>query len=135
MGRVVLLSLLFMLFRLPVLEAAEARHLPQPPGAGAGPSAPSPGPSGFAAPTVRVRDLARIESVRVNQLTGYGLVVGLNGTGDTAQSPFTLQAVMADPAGDPVTANRQSAQRFNVRDAGTYLSRKAESMLEKVGPR
>lgn len=47
------------------------------------------------APTVRVRDIARVQSVRPNQLVGYGLVVGLNGTGDTAQSPFTVQSVVA----------------------------------------
>ncbi len=47
------------------------------------------------APSVRVRDIARIESVRPNQLVGYGLVVGLNGTGDTQQAAFTIQSVMA----------------------------------------
>jgi flagellar P-ring protein precursor FlgI len=45
--------------------------------------------------TVRVRDIARVESVRANQIVGYGLVVGLNGTGDTQQSPFTIQAVVS----------------------------------------
>jgi flagellar P-ring protein precursor FlgI len=44
---------------------------------------------------VRVRDIARIQSVRDNQLVGYGLVVGLNGTGDSSQSPFTLESVVA----------------------------------------
>jgi flagellar P-ring protein precursor FlgI len=44
---------------------------------------------------VRVRDIARIQSVRSNQLVGYGLVVGLDGSGDSAQSPFTLQAVVS----------------------------------------
>ncbi|WP_309723395.1 flagellar basal body P-ring protein FlgI [Armatimonas sp.] len=52
-------------------------------------------PGGFPIPTVRIRDIARVESVRSNQLVGYGLVVGLNGTGDTQQSPFTIQAVVA----------------------------------------
>jgi flagellar P-ring protein precursor FlgI len=33
--------------------------------------------------TSRIKDLANIEGVRQNQLIGYGLVVGLNGTGDT----------------------------------------------------
>ena len=44
---------------------------------------------------VRIRDMARIESLRSNQLVGYGIVTGLNGTGDTQQSPFTIQAVVA----------------------------------------
>ena len=40
----------------------------------------------------RLKDLASIQGVRSNQLIGYGLVVGLNGSGDqTTQTPFTLQ--------------------------------------------
>jgi len=40
----------------------------------------------------RIKDLVTIQGVRANQLIGYGLVVGLNGTGDqTTQTPFTLQ--------------------------------------------
>ena len=42
----------------------------------------------------RIRDLASVSGVRSNQLVGYGLVVGLDGTGDqTAQTPFTLQSL------------------------------------------
>jgi flagellar P-ring protein precursor FlgI len=42
----------------------------------------------------RIKDLADIEGVRDNMLIGYGLVAGLNGTGDTLQnSPFTRQAL------------------------------------------
>lgn len=41
----------------------------------------------------RVKDIASVEGVRSNQLVGYGLVVGLNGTGDqTNQTPFTVQS-------------------------------------------
>ncbi len=41
-----------------------------------------------------VRDLATIAGVRSNQLVGYGLVVGLDGTGDqTSQAPFTIQSL------------------------------------------
>jgi flagellar P-ring protein FlgI len=44
----------------------------------------------------RIKDLASIEGVRENQLVGYGLVVGLNGTGDTLNnSPFTRQSLVA----------------------------------------
>src|SRR5262249_618739 len=43
-----------------------------------------------ASATSRIKDLANIEGVRQNQLIGYGLVVGLNGTGDTLNNiPFT----------------------------------------------
>lgn len=42
----------------------------------------------------RVKDLANIAGVRSNQLVGYGLVVGLDGSGDqTAQTPFTVQSM------------------------------------------
>jgi flagellar P-ring protein precursor FlgI len=44
----------------------------------------------------RIKDLANIEGVRDNQLIGYGLVVGLQGTGDTINnSPFTKQSITA----------------------------------------
>src|ERR1700709_1416256 len=46
--------------------------------------------------TSRIKDLANIEGVRQNQLIGYGLVVGLNGTGDTLNYiPFTKQSLQA----------------------------------------
>src|SRR6201993_3598322 len=46
--------------------------------------------------TSRIKDLANIEGVRQNQLIGYGLVVGLNGTGDTLTNiPFTKQSLQA----------------------------------------
>lgn len=44
----------------------------------------------------RVKDLASVEGVRQNQLVGYGIVVGLNGTGDTLNNiPFTKQSLQA----------------------------------------
>ncbi|MBS0386867.1 MAG: flagellar basal body P-ring protein FlgI [Proteobacteria bacterium] len=43
----------------------------------------------------RVKDLATVAGVRSNQLVGYGLVVGLDGTGDqTTQAPFTVQSIV-----------------------------------------
>ncbi|HLT92455.1 MAG TPA: flagellar basal body P-ring protein FlgI, partial [Woeseiaceae bacterium] len=42
----------------------------------------------------RVKDLASVGGVRDNQLVGYGLVVGLDGSGDqTSQTPFTVQSL------------------------------------------
>lgn len=44
----------------------------------------------------RIKDLATIAGVRQNQLMGYGIVVGLDGTGDqTTQTPFTVQSIAA----------------------------------------
>lgn len=46
-----------------------------------------------AAPRVRVKDLVSVEGVRSNPLYGYGLVVGLEGTGDGTQAKFTIQSL------------------------------------------
>ena len=47
-----------------------------------------------AAQAERVKDIASVAGVRTNQLIGYGLVVGLDGTGDqTSQAPFTIQSI------------------------------------------
>jgi len=48
------------------------------------------------AKTSRIKDIINIEGVRDNQLVGYGLIVGLNGTGDSLNnSPFTKQSLIA----------------------------------------
>ena len=50
--------------------------------------------STFSLHAERIKDLTEIQGVRSNQLVGYGLVVGLDGTGDqTAQTPFTVQSL------------------------------------------
>jgi len=46
------------------------------------------------AQTTRVKDIARLEGVRSNQLVGYGLVVGLDGSGDSKQTLFTVQSMV-----------------------------------------
>ncbi len=44
----------------------------------------------------RIKDLTSIQGVRSNQLIGYGLVVGLDGSGDmTTQTPFTVQSIIS----------------------------------------
>ena len=45
------------------------------------------------AQTVRIKDIATVEGVRANQLVGYGLVVGLEGTGDSQQTKFTTRTL------------------------------------------
>jgi flagellar P-ring protein precursor FlgI len=44
-------------------------------------------------PAVRIKEIASLEGVRDNQLIGYGLVVGLNGTGDKRQTFFSAQTL------------------------------------------
>src|SRR5207237_10213539 len=54
------------------------------------------GASGASHAASRIKDLASVEGVRQNQLIGYGLVVGLNGTGDTLNNiPFTKKSLQA----------------------------------------
>lgn len=49
----------------------------------------------LSAPAERIKDLASVRGVRDNQLLGYGLVVGLDGSGDqTTQTPFTVQSTI-----------------------------------------
>lgn len=43
----------------------------------------------------RVKDIASIEGIRDNQLVGYGIVVGLNGTGDSQQTAFPIQTLVS----------------------------------------
>ena len=57
-------------------------------------TAPIAAPAAWAGP--RIKDVADFEGVRENQLVGYGLVVGLAGTGDSLRnSPFTRQSLAA----------------------------------------
>ncbi len=46
-------------------------------------------------PLARVKDVAAIEGIRDNQLVGYGLVVGLRGTGDSQQTVFPAQTLLS----------------------------------------
>jgi len=43
----------------------------------------------------RIKELAQLEGVRSNHLVGYGLVVGLNGTGDSSDTQFTFQSLVS----------------------------------------
>ncbi len=55
----------------------------------------------------RIKDLAAVKGIRNNQLVGYGLVVGLDGTGDKQQTRFTIQSLvnMLDEMGIRVDKN------------------------------
>ena len=49
----------------------------------------------FSSRAARIKDMANIKGVRSNQLVGYGLVVGLDGTGDGKKSKFTIQSMVS----------------------------------------
>ncbi|WDP93218.1 MAG: flagellar basal body P-ring protein FlgI [Desulfobacter sp.] len=62
-----------------------------------------------AAQAARIKDLAAVKGIRSNQLTGYGLVVGLNGTGDKDKVSFTRQSLI------------NMMKKMNIYDDGTSL--------------
>jgi len=62
----------------------------------------------------RLRDIASMEGVRANQLIGYGLVVGLNGTGDRQQTFFPLQTLANMLQRMGVIFNAQTATVKNI---------------------
>jgi len=58
----------------------------------------------------RIKDIADVEGVRSNQLSGYGVVVGLDGTGDGQQSLFTVQSIWSMLRGRGVTISVEPRQ-------------------------
>lgn len=63
---------------------------------------------------VRIKDIVDIEGVRKNQLIGYGLVVGLNGTGDGSKSEFTIQSMASMLEKMGITVNAEDIKVDNV---------------------
>ena len=62
----------------------------------------------------RIKDIAAFDGVRENQLIGYGLVVGLNGTGDSDQTRFPVQSLVGALERLGVTVNRNEITVKNV---------------------
>jgi flagellar P-ring protein precursor FlgI len=62
----------------------------------------------------RIKDMADIKGVRNNQLIGYGLVVGLDGTGDGKKSLFTIQSMVSMLEKMGITLNAKDIQVNNV---------------------
>jgi len=63
---------------------------------------------------VRIKDIAEIKGVRQNQLVGYGLVVGLNGTGDSDNAIFTIQSMASMLEKMGVTVQAEDIEVDNV---------------------
>ncbi len=70
-----------------------------------------------AAQSARIKDLAAIQGIRSNQLTGYGLVVGLNGTGDKSSVSFTTQSL------------KNMMNKMNIRDSGNPSVKNVASVM------
>lgn len=62
----------------------------------------------------RIKDIATLEGVRENQLVGYGLVVGLNGSGDSDKTQFTVQSLVNMMERLGVTVDRNEVEVDNV---------------------
>ncbi len=67
-----------------------------------------------AAHATRIKDIASFDGVRENQLIGYGLVVGLNGTGDSDQTKFPVQSLVNMLERMGITVNRTDITVKNV---------------------
>lgn len=66
------------------------------------------------AEAVRLKDIVEINGIRKNQLVGYGLVVGLDGSGDGTKAVFTIQSMAAMLEKMGVTVDQQDIQVKNV---------------------
>lgn len=62
----------------------------------------------------RIKDIAAFDGVRDNQLVGYGLLVGLNGSGDSDQTKFPVQSLVNMLERMGVTVNRNDVKVKNV---------------------
>ena len=62
----------------------------------------------------RLREVAHLQGVRGNQLLGYGLIVGLNGTGDKDQTKFTVQSLTNLMSRQGITINPSTVKVKNV---------------------
>jgi len=66
------------------------------------------------AQATRIKDVAAFDGVRDNQLVGYGLVVGLNGSGDSDQTKFPVQSLVNMLERMGITVNRNDVKVKNV---------------------
>ncbi len=63
---------------------------------------------------VRIKDLARVKGIRTNALVGYGIVVGLAGTGDSSRTKSTFQSIANTLIKFGVTVDENDVQSRNV---------------------
>ena len=83
-----------------------------------------PGIASAESAVTRLKDISKVQGVRSNQLMGYGLVVGLNGTGDGSSSGETLQSI----------ANMLISYGINVNTSSIKLKNAAAVMVTATLP-
>ena len=70
----------------------------------------------------RIKEIAAVQGVRMNQLVGYGLVVGLDGTGDqTTSAPFTTQTLLSMLQQMGVTVPPGAAANMQLKNVATVM--------------
>jgi flagellar P-ring protein precursor FlgI len=75
-----------------------------------------------AAQAERLKDLVSFQGVRDNPLIGYGLVVGLDGTGDqTTQTPFTTQSLVNMLGNLGITLNSSTTQNMQLKNVAAVM--------------
>jgi len=80
--------------------------------------------AGLTAPTLaaRIKEVAAVEGVRTNQLTGFGLVVGLDGTGDqTTQMPYTSQGLSNYLQQMGISLSAEGASQLQLKNVAAVL--------------
>jgi len=74
------------------------------------------------AQAARIKEVAAVEGVRSNQLTGFGLVVGLDGTGDqTTQMPYTSQGISNYLKQLGITLSTAAASQLQMKNVAAVL--------------
>ena len=73
-----------------------------------------PGTASADSAVTRIKDISKVQGVRSNQLMGYGLVVGLDGTGDGSSSGETVQSIANMLTSYGITVNSSSIKLKNV---------------------
>jgi flagellar P-ring protein precursor FlgI len=70
----------------------------------------------------RIKDLASIQGIRSNQLIGYGIVVGLDNTGDqTTQTPFTTQAMSNMLSQLGINLTQEQSQKLQLKNVAAVM--------------
>lgn len=82
----------------------------------------------FPAYAVRIKDIATIQGVRANDLIGYGLVIGLNGTGDKTGTTFTIQSLSSMLAKMGLSVDPNAVKVKNV--AGVIVTAKLPPFIK-----
>lgn len=78
--------------------------------------------AGISVAAERIKDIATLQGVRSNQLIGYGIVVGLDGTGDqTTQTPFTTQAMGNMLSQMGVSLTPEQATRLQLKNVAAVM--------------